>query len=133
MSPKGDIRNDLRCGFEIVTARDIDRIGVQGVIKKLKERVRDSNVYISVDIDVLDPAYAPGKPRGNTSEPLFYSQPCMCFRQQYARDRSKIDGQHVITTECRSTARLSIQSLFHQATSKQSAGLQHHARFLYVS
>ncbi|MCJ1338192.1 hypothetical protein MMC09_003477 [Bachmanniomyces sp. S44760] len=59
MSPKGDIRNDLRCGFEIVTARDIDRIGVQGVIKKLKERVRDSNVYISVDIDVLDPAYAP--------------------------------------------------------------------------
>lgn len=61
MRPKGDARNDRRCGFEIVTARDIDRIGVTGVIDKLKVRVGDSKVYISVDIDVLDPAFAPGK------------------------------------------------------------------------
>ena len=59
MRPKGDIRNDRRCGFDIVTARDIDRIGVAGVINRLKERVGNSQVYISVDIDVLDPAYAP--------------------------------------------------------------------------
>ncbi|MCJ1421161.1 hypothetical protein MMC32_007523 [Xylographa parallela] len=57
--PKGDLRNDIRCGFEIVRARDIDRIGVSGVIEKLKSRVGDTNVYISVDIDVLDPAFAP--------------------------------------------------------------------------
>jgi len=57
--PKGDIRNDLRCGFEMVKARDIDMIGVQGIIDKLKSRVGDSRVYISVDIDVLDPAFAP--------------------------------------------------------------------------
>ena len=38
----------------MVKARDIDHIGVAGVIKKLKERVHSSNVYISVDIDVLD-------------------------------------------------------------------------------
>lgn len=56
---KGDIRNDKRCGFEIVTARDIDRIGGNGIIKRLKERVGNTKVYISVDIDVLDPAYAP--------------------------------------------------------------------------
>ena len=31
----------------------------QGLIDALKERVRGSKVYISVDIDVLDPAYAP--------------------------------------------------------------------------
>jgi len=55
------MRNDKRCGFEIVTARDIDRIGTEGVIKKLKERVKGSRVYISVDIDVLDPAFAPGE------------------------------------------------------------------------
>ena len=59
--PKGDLRNDLRCGFEIIKARDIDHIGVQGIIHKLKQRVGSSNVYISVDIDVLDPAFAPGK------------------------------------------------------------------------
>ncbi|KAF2010151.1 Arginase/deacetylase [Aaosphaeria arxii CBS 175.79] len=57
--PKGDIRNDLRCGFTMIKARDLDHIGVAGVIDLLKKRVGDSNVYISVDIDVLDPAFAP--------------------------------------------------------------------------
>ncbi|KAL5387159.1 hypothetical protein DPSP01_003770 [Paraphaeosphaeria sporulosa] len=57
--PRGDLRNDLRCGFEMVKARDIDRIGVSGVIEKLKKRVAGSKVYVSVDIDVLDPAFAP--------------------------------------------------------------------------
>lgn len=61
MRPKGDIRNDVRCGFDMVKAREIDRIGINGVIDRLKERVGDSRVYISVDIDVLDPAFAPGK------------------------------------------------------------------------
>ena len=59
--PKGDLRNDMRCGFEIVYARDLDHIGVKGIIAALKARVGESSVYISVDIDVLDPAYAPGK------------------------------------------------------------------------
>ena len=58
--PKRDLRNDLRCGFEIIRARDIDRIGVNGIIQKLKDRVGDTKVYVSVDIDVLDPAFAPG-------------------------------------------------------------------------
>jgi len=57
--PKGDVRNDLRCGFEMVKARAIDRLGVAGIIDKLKSRVAGTKVYISVDIDVLDPAFAP--------------------------------------------------------------------------
>ncbi|PYH68559.1 agmatinase [Aspergillus vadensis CBS 113365] len=64
--PKGDIRNDLRCGFEIITARDLDRLGVSGLVEQIKSRVGDSRVYISVDIDVLDPAYAPAT---GTAEP----------------------------------------------------------------
>lgn len=58
--PKGDIRNDIRCGFDIITARDFDKIGASGIIEKIKERVGSTNVYISIDIDVLDPAFAPG-------------------------------------------------------------------------
>jgi len=58
--PKGDIKNDQRCGFEIIKARDIDRYGAQGVIDALKKRVGNTKVYISVDIDSLDPAFAPG-------------------------------------------------------------------------
>jgi agmatinase len=54
-----DISNDKRCGFDIVYANDIDRVGIQGVIKRIKTRVGEAKLYISVDIDVLDPAYAP--------------------------------------------------------------------------
>ncbi|KAG9525713.1 Arginase/deacetylase, partial [Aureobasidium melanogenum] len=56
---KHDLRNDGKCGFEMITARDIDRVTPQGVIEKIKRRVAGTKVYISVDIDVLDPAYAP--------------------------------------------------------------------------
>ena len=61
LSSKEDFRQDRYCGFDIIKARDIDRIGIQGVIDKIKKRVEGSKVYISVDIDVLDPAFAPGQ------------------------------------------------------------------------
>jgi agmatinase len=57
---KDDLTNDRRCGFSIITARDIDLIGAEGVIDTLKERVGNNKVYISLDIDSLDPAFAPG-------------------------------------------------------------------------
>lgn len=60
MRAKDDVRNDVRCGFSMVKARDVDKVGMKGVIDILKKRVGDSKVYISVDIDVLDPAFAPG-------------------------------------------------------------------------
>ena len=34
--------------------------GVEVAIERIKQRVKDRPVYVSVDIDVLDPAYAPG-------------------------------------------------------------------------
>lgn len=55
-----DIQHDKDCGFETITARDLDRIGKDAIIKKVKDTVGDLPVYISVDIDVLDPANAPG-------------------------------------------------------------------------
>ncbi len=54
-SMQDDYDNDIECGFEIVTARDIDELGTKGVIQKLKQRVGSGNVYVTVDIDVLDP------------------------------------------------------------------------------
>lgn len=54
-----DLRHDKACGFHIIKARELDRVGTQGVIDQLKERTAGTKVYISVDIDVLDPAYAP--------------------------------------------------------------------------
>ena len=66
MNKRYDLDNDKACGFKILKARDIDRIGTQGFIDALKDRVAGSKVYISVDIDVLDPAYAPAT---GTAEP----------------------------------------------------------------
>ncbi len=40
--------------------RDIDRIGIDGVIERIRTRVGEHPVYVSIDIDVLDPAFAPG-------------------------------------------------------------------------
>lgn len=40
-------------------ARDIDTIGTQGIIERIRQRVGDNLVYLSIDIDVLDPAFAP--------------------------------------------------------------------------
>ena len=77
--PKGDLRNDIRCGFEIVKAREIDQFGVAGVIARLKSRVAGTKVYISVDIDVLDPAFAPGKSLLGTY--LCATEPSPCHKR----------------------------------------------------
>jgi agmatinase len=57
---KADLENDVRCGFEIIDARAIDVIGIEAIVDQIKETIGSNRVYISVDIDVLDPAFAPG-------------------------------------------------------------------------
>ena len=52
--------NDSDHGFEILTAPWIHRNGVGATLEVIKERAGDSPVYISFDIDGLDPAFAPG-------------------------------------------------------------------------
>lgn len=60
LSGPSDYENDGYCGFEIVEAREIDTIGTEGIIKKIKDRVGTTKpVYLSIDIDTLDPAFAP--------------------------------------------------------------------------
>ncbi|RCK57340.1 putative agmatinase 1 [Candida viswanathii] len=56
---KYDEQHDAECGFSVISAGDIDRIGVSGIVRELT-RDPETPTYISVDIDVLDPAYAPG-------------------------------------------------------------------------
>ena len=69
-----DLLADADLGFTIVHCRDIDRVGVDGVIQRVRDRVGEASVYVSIDIDVLDPAFAPatGTPEagGMTSREL---------------------------------------------------------------
>ena len=57
---KKDLEDDRRFGFGIVTSADVYRQGVDEVIGKLRDRIGNRPLYISIDIDVLDPAHAPG-------------------------------------------------------------------------
>jgi agmatinase len=57
---KEDLDEDTKLGFGIVTSADVMRRGVDEVVQQLKERIGKRPLYISVDIDVLDPAHAPG-------------------------------------------------------------------------
>jgi agmatinase len=55
-----DLDDDERFGFRTVRASDVDELGLAGVIDAITERTGDLPVYLSIDIDVLDPAFAPG-------------------------------------------------------------------------
>jgi agmatinase len=57
---KADLDEDERLGFGIVTSADVMRRGVDEVTHALRERIGDRPLYVSIDIDVLDPAHAPG-------------------------------------------------------------------------
>jgi agmatinase len=50
-------------GGLIFTARDLrgrDGDGLEGVVAAIRERIGDTPVYLTLDIDCLDPAFAPG-------------------------------------------------------------------------
>jgi len=52
--------NDSAHGFEILTAPWLHRNGVDAAVSAIKKRVGSAPVYLSFDIDFLDPAFAPG-------------------------------------------------------------------------
>lgn len=54
-----DLENDKRCGFSYIRAREIDQLGIEKIIEKIVKTVGDEYVYLSVDIDVLDPGEPP--------------------------------------------------------------------------
>ena len=44
----------------VIHAEDIDKMGVDAVIAKARAVVGDGPVYVSFDVDGLDPSFAPG-------------------------------------------------------------------------
>lgn len=70
-----DYEDDTNQGFLRISSDDIDELGTKGVIQTIMERIgTETPVYLSVDIDVLDPGVAPGtgtpEPGGWTSREL---------------------------------------------------------------
>ncbi|MDX2400552.1 agmatinase [Microbacterium algeriense] len=57
---KQDLEDDERLGFSIVSSEYIEEHGVEAAIDRILTRIGDRPLYVSIDIDVLDPAHAPG-------------------------------------------------------------------------
>lgn len=60
---KDDITRDEALGFKIIKANDIFTLGVEGISQRIKDILgptQDRLVYLSIDIDVIDPSMAPG-------------------------------------------------------------------------
>jgi agmatinase len=55
-----DLRDDARLGFAIIASHEIEAEGLSTCIERMLRRLGSRPVYLSVDIDVLDPAHAPG-------------------------------------------------------------------------
>jgi agmatinase len=55
-----ELEDDRRAGFEIIRSEEFQERSMQSIAAQILERLGSGPVYISIDIDVLDPAQAPG-------------------------------------------------------------------------
>ncbi|WP_460792967.1 agmatinase [Nocardioides maradonensis] len=55
-----DLDESEKLGFAAVNCRDFARQPLDDIINRVRARLGDRPVYVSLDIDVLDPAFAPG-------------------------------------------------------------------------
>lgn len=75
LASEEDNDDDSQQGWERISSDDIDDVGTKGIISMIMDRVgTEAPVYLSVDIDVIDPGLAPGtgtpEPGGWTTREL---------------------------------------------------------------
>lgn len=57
---KDSIADAESLGFEVVTSIEAYALGIDNLIQRIRERVAEAKVFVTFDIDFIDPAYAPG-------------------------------------------------------------------------
>ncbi len=56
----GDWNDARELGFELISTDEIRELGIEETIARIRERVGDAKVFVSFDVDFVDPAFAPG-------------------------------------------------------------------------
>ena len=64
---KDEFEDAKKLGLFYIDAFEIEKNGIKKAVDKIKEYFRNKQIYLTLDIDVLDPAYAPGT---STPEPF---------------------------------------------------------------
>jgi agmatinase len=71
-----ELENAKTADLRIVNPLDVEELGVKRVAQMIRARTSASKAYISIDLDCLDPAFAPGvsvpSPGGLSSTDLIY-------------------------------------------------------------
>jgi len=57
---KDHLKIPKNLGFVVVTAEEIRKIGFSKLLQKIHETIDNNKVFLTFDIDFVDPAYAPG-------------------------------------------------------------------------
>jgi agmatinase len=57
---QGDWDDARELGFDLVPTDAVRKLGMDETIARIRERVGDARVYVSFDVDFVDPAFAPG-------------------------------------------------------------------------
>jgi len=60
VSGPGDYADARRLGAEIITINEAQALGTEKVLERIRAKVSGKPVYVSLDIDSIDPAFAPG-------------------------------------------------------------------------
>jgi agmatinase len=55
-----DLTDDSVLGFQVISCPEVESLGIAQLIERMHARLGGRPVYVSLDIDVLDPAHAPG-------------------------------------------------------------------------
>ncbi len=55
-----DLEQDRELGFKVIHCDELQSDGVEHVAARIRRRVGENPLYLSIDIDVLDPSHAPG-------------------------------------------------------------------------
>lgn len=55
-----DLVDDESFGFRVITAMDFEAQTLPEIVRRVRARIGDAPLYVSIDIDVLDPGTAPG-------------------------------------------------------------------------
>jgi len=57
---RDDLKNDAEFGFKIIHCDEFQTEGIDKIVKRIRDKVGNKPLYLSIDIDVLDPSHAPG-------------------------------------------------------------------------
>ena len=57
---EGDWEDAIEMGFDLVPTDTVRELGIEETIARVRERVGDARIYVSFDVDFVDPAFAPG-------------------------------------------------------------------------